>query len=66
MTPNLEPSERAQITREYVLRRFWQTFVDDRFDLVHATQTNSVFSFAVWTKLKAGKKKEWVPGSQHA
>ena len=59
-----------QITREYVLRQFWQTFVNDRFDLGNATQTKSVFPtlWKWWAKLKAGKKKKigWVPHWQHA
>ena len=45
--PNTEPSERARFTREYVLSQFWQTFLDDRFDLENAKQTNAVFSYAV-------------------
>ena len=46
-TPNLEPRERARITREYVLTQFWQTFVDDRFDQGNAIQTKTVLSNAV-------------------
>ena len=42
--PNLEPSERARITREYVLSQFWQTFVVDRLDLGSAIQPKIVFS----------------------
>ena len=34
-------SERAKFTREYVLRQFWQSFVEDTFDLEHAIQTKS-------------------------
>ena len=41
--PNLEPSERAKITRDYVLRQFCLTFVDDRLDFGNTRQTKSVF-----------------------
>ena len=59
--PNLEPSERAKNTREYVLRQFWQTFVDDRLDLGNATQTKSVFFYAmaVMDKIEGWEGENW-------
>ena len=33
--------------REYVLRQLWQSFVDDKFDLENAIQTEAEFSYAV-------------------
>ena len=41
MWPNLELSERVQNTREYVLRQFWQIFVEDRLLLRDATLTHT-------------------------
>ena len=65
--PNPEPSERARITRKYVLRQFWQTFVDDRFDLENAKQTKTVCSYAmeVMDKLESWEEESWV-GSRFA
>ena len=65
--PNLEPSERAPNTREYVLREFWQTFVD-RLVLGFATHTNKVHAVAVMDKIEGWEEEEkwWVPESQHA
>ena len=59
---NPELSERARFTREYVLRQSWQTFVDDRFDLVNAKQTSAVFSYAMAAMDKIGgrEKENWV------
>ena len=44
---NPELSERAKCAREYVLRQFWQSFVDDRFDLKNVSQTKADFSYAI-------------------
>ena len=50
--PNPESSNRAKNTREYVLREFWQIFVEDRLvrrEAIHAhtnAQPKSVFSYA--------------------
>ena len=33
ISPNAESSERAKNSREYVLKQFWQAFVEDKFDL---------------------------------
>ena len=41
-------------TWEHVLRQFWQTFVDDRFDLENAIQTNAEFSYALTVMDKIG------------
>ena len=37
--PNAEFSQKANCTREYVLRQFWHSFVDDRLDLENTIQT---------------------------
>ena len=65
--PNAELSERATYTREYFLRQFWQSFVDDRFDLDNAIQTKAEFSCAVAVMDKIGRWEEenWV-GSKFA
>ena len=57
--PNAQQCARARITRESVLKQFWQSVVDDRFDLDNAIHTNSEFSYAlaVMDKLKDGKTK---------
>ena len=52
--PNAELSERAKCTREHVLRQFWQSFVDDRFDLENATQMKAEFSDAMAAMDKIG------------
>ena len=69
MWPNLEPSERAQNTREYVLRQFWQTFVEDRLGLggavlhIHTHMHNqnpcSSYAMAVMDKSE-GWEEEWM------
>ena len=69
--PNLEPSEKAKNTMEYVLRKFWQTFVEDRLVLddahthTHKQNPCSPTLRQWWTKLKDGKKQKsgWDPDS---
>ena len=56
--PNPELTERARFTREYVVRKIWQTFVDDRFDLENAIQTNAEFSYAMTVMDKIGGWEE--------
>ena len=65
--PNVELSERAKCTREYVLRQFRQSFVENGFDLVNAIQTKTLFSsaIAVMDKIGGWKEKDWV-GSRFA
>ena len=65
--PNPEPSERVRFTREYVLRQFWQTFVDDRFDLGNAKRASAMFSSAMALMDKIGglEEENWV-GSRFA
>ena len=67
VSPHAELSERAKCTRQYVLRQFWQSFVDDRLDLENAIQTNAEFSSAVATMDKIGgwEEEHWV-GSRFA
>ena len=66
MWPNAE-CERAKYTREYVLRQFKQSFVDDRFDLENPIQTKAEFSYAIAVMDKIGRREEedWV-GSRFA
>ena len=67
--PNPEQSETARFTREYVLRQFWQTFLDDRFDLKNATQPNAVFFVRHGSdgqNLEVGKDEEDWLGSRFA
>ena len=53
-------------TREHVLRQFWQSFVDDRFDLDIAIQTKAEFFYATVVMDKiGGLEKDWV-GSRFA
>ena len=60
--PTAELSERATGTREYVSRRFWQSFVDHRFDLDKAIVTKNEFSYAIAVMDKIGGWEEgnWV------
>ena len=53
---NAEVSERPNITQvnKYILRQFWQSFVDDGFDLENAIQTKAVFSCAIVVMDKIG------------
>ena len=67
--PNAELSERAKCTRECVLRQFWKSFVDDRFDLGNAIQTKTEFSSAIAVMDKIGGWEErtgWDRGSRQA
>ena len=45
--PNAEWSEKPKCRREYVLKQFWQPFVDDRFDLENAIWMKAEFSCAI-------------------
>ena len=65
--PNALPSARARFTREYVLKQFWQSFVDERFDLGNAIQTRAEFSdaFAVMDKIEGWEEDLWE-GSKFA
>ena len=58
---------RAKYTREYVVRQFKQSFVDDRFDLENPIQTKAEFSHAIAVMDKIGRREEeyWV-GSRFA
>ena len=65
--PNAQLSARARFTREYVFKQFWQSFVDDRFDLDNAIQTKAEFShaIAVMDNIEGWDKESWV-GSRFA
>ena len=41
-----ERTARARFSSEYVLKQFWQFFVDDRVDMDNAIQTKAEFSYA--------------------
>ena len=45
-------------TREYVLKQFWQSSVDDRFDLETAIQTKAEFSCVIAVMAKTGGWEE--------
>ena len=45
--PNAELTARARFSREYVLKQFWQFFVDDGVDMDNAIQTKAEFSYAI-------------------
>ena len=45
--PNAELSERAKDTREHVVKRFWFSNEEDKFDLDNAIQTKAEFSYAI-------------------
>ena len=62
-----EQSERAKSTIEFVLRQFWQSFVDDSFDLENALQTKAEFSYAIAVMDKIGGwEDEDLVGSRFA
>ena len=65
--PNAELTERAKCTRKFVLKQFWQSFVEDRFYLENAIQTKTLFSsaIAVMDKIGGWKEEDWV-GSRFA
>ena len=39
--PNAELSEGVELTRDYVVRQFWQSFLEDKFELGNAIQTKA-------------------------
>ena len=45
--PNADASARAKFTRDYVVKQFWLSFVEDEFDLDNAIQTKAEFSYAI-------------------
>ena len=45
--PDAELCERAKYTNKYVLKQFWKSFVDCRFDLENTIQTKAKFSCAI-------------------
>ena len=44
--PNVEMSSRAEFTREYVVKQFWVSLVEDKCDLYNAISTKAEFSYA--------------------
>ena len=59
--PHAEPSAMARFTREYVLKQFRQSFVDDRFELNNTIQTKAEFSYAiaVMDKIEGWEEEAW-------
>ena len=53
---------RSQIHKEYVLKHFWLSFVDDRFDLDNAIEPKAEFSCAsaMMDKFEGWKEESWV------
>ena len=54
-------------TAEWVLRQFWQSFMEDKFDLENAIQKKAEFSYAIAVMDKIGgcEEENWV-GSRYA
>ena len=58
---------RPKRTRENVVKQFWVSFVEDKFDLDNAIQTKAEFSYAIavmdktegWEE-EEGKQENWV------
>ena len=62
--PSARLSARTRFTKEYVLKQFWESFVDDKFDLDNAIQTKAEFSCAtaVMDKIEGWEEEKlgWV------
>ena len=65
--PIAELSARAKLTREYDVTHFWLSFVEDKFDLDNAIQTEAWFSYAITVMDKVGgwedeegEQEKWV------
>ena len=65
--PNVELSARVKLTREFVVKQFWTSFVEDKFDLENAIQTKAELSHAIsvmgricgWEG-QEGEQENWV------
>ena len=60
--PKADLSARAKFMREYVLRQFWQSFVEDKFDRESAIPTKAEFSYAIIVMDKIGGWEEGKMG----
>ena len=49
---------RAKFTREYVVKQFWTSFVEDKFESDSAIQTKAEFSYAIAAMDRIGGWKE--------
>ena len=56
--PNAVLSARAKFAREYVVKQFWLSFVEDKFDLDSAIQTKAEFSCAIAVMDRIGGLEE--------
>ena len=61
--PNAELGARAKFTRENVMKQFWISFVEDKFNLDIAIQTEAEFSYAIAVMDRTGGWEE-VEGEQ--
>ena len=52
--PLFDVHQDSQYTKEYIVRQFWQSFVDDKFQMENAIQTKAEFSHAIAVMDKIG------------